>query len=1263
MKQPNSFSAWHFSIDTGGTFTDCIATDPQGDTHRRKVLSSGVLRGEVASAQGRTLHTAAAWARGENLFKSYQLTLPEAGFQGKILEQKGGRLKLDQELPGQTGQTLEISAGEEAPLLALRLITETGLDQSFPSLRMRLGTTRGTNALLEHKGDPPLLVITEGWADLPRIRDQTRKDLFSLKVERPEPYHGPVWELPERIDARGKVEKAIPKENLQKLREYCRREKIDNAVVALTNSFQNAAHEQTVKQVLQKAGLSYITTSQELSNEIHFLRRCETAIANAYLRPVLDRYLEPLRAQVESLSIMTSAGSLVRQEHFQPKDALLSGPAGGVVAAEALARQTGEEAIITFDMGGTSSDVARYSGRFDYQYETEIGDARVSGPALHIHTVAAGGGSICSFDGRKYTVGPESGGAQPGPACYGSGGPLCLTDVNLLLGHLATDKISIPLERSAAEEALEKLLKQDFQAPEKEAVLQGFLDIANEKMAEAIRQISTAQGYDPGEHVLLAFGGAGGMHACAVAELLEMEQLLLPRDGGILSATGMAVAREERFVSREWLQPLVEVSDLSAQIESLQEEACQRLVEAGYSEEQVEIRHVLCYLRFQGQEHSLELEWDPEGNLEKAFEKAYRQLYGHFPGSRPLELVRTKAIASEKAPAASHAHLPPSPGEAPMLRQQHCYTGQTWEEVPVYDFEVLQPGMEVRGPALLLYPTATAYLATGWEARLDSAFTLRAQHRARKEQPRQRPEAVELELFSNRFTGIAREMGALLQRTAFSVNVKERLDFSCALLDARGDLIVNAPHIPVHLGALGVCTKAVVAELNLQEGDVAITNHPAYGGSHLPDVTLIAPIHYRGVLVGYAANRAHHAEIGGISPGSMPAQAKNLAQEGVVIPPRKLVEQGEVQWEALRGWLSEAPYPTRALEENLADLNAALAALESGKRDLQALLETHGRKAVLHHMEALQDYAHQSLWKALKKWPTRRYEAEEFLDDGAVLKVSIDLQPDFLQVDFTGSATTHSGNLNANPAIGTSVVLYVLRLIAGKNLPLNEGMLRGVKLIWPPGSLLHPRFPSDPRKCPAVVGGNVEVSQRLTDTLLKALELAACSQGTMNNVLFGNERFGFYETLCGGTGAGEGFAGTSAVHQHMTNTRITDPEIMEWRYPVVVEHFGLRRGSGGTGRWPGGDGAVRRLRFTEAVELTLLTQHRHTAPYGLRGGGPGAKGKDRVFMAAHADAAHDDGTTRKGAMHCASTGAETLSLQPGDRLTVETPGGGGWGEA
>lgn len=1293
MKKPSS-SDWYFSIDTGGTFTDCIATDPQGHVHRRKVLSSGVLRGTVASSRGPSLQTSAPWAQGNDLFRGYELRLPDQDFSAQITSQQAGWLELDQPLPMETGNTLEISAGEEAPLLALRLITETPLDQPFPPLRMRLGTTRGTNALLEHKGDPPLLVITEGWRDLPRIRDQSRKDLFALKVERPEPYHGPVWELPERIDARGKVEKAPTTENLQQLKAYCQEEQIDNAVVALTNSFRNASHEQAVKQVLQEAGLSYITTSQELSNEIHFLRRCETAIANAYLRPVLDRYLAPIRARVDQLSIMTSAGSLVRQEHFQPKDALLSGPAGGVVAAEKLARQTKEKDIITFDMGGTSSDVARYSGRFDYQYETEIGDARVSGPALHIHTVAAGGGSICDFDGRKYTVGPESGGAQPGPACYGAGGPLCLTDVNLLLGHLATDKIGIPLAEQAAEKALGQLLTKDPQAPDQASVLQGFLDIANEKMAEAIRQISTSQGYDPGEHALLAFGGAGGMHACAVAELLEMERLLLPRDGGILSATGMAAAREERFASGEWLQPLKEVQNLPGQIEKLQGKARQGLMEAGYAEAEVVIRHVFCYLRFQGQEHSLELEWEPGGDLAQAFEQAYRRLYGHFPQNRALELVRIKAIASERSPEIESAQIPTSPGQAPILRQQNCFTGQAWEEVPLYDFEALQPGMELRGPALLLYPTSTAYLAPGWEAHLDSSHTLRASHWARQEQPRQRPEAVELELFSNRFTGIAQEMGALLQRTAFSVNVKERLDFSCALLDARGDLIVNAPHIPVHLGALGVCTKAVVAELNLQEGDVAITNHPAYGGSHLPDVTLIAPIHYRGVLVGYAANRAHHAEIGGISPGSMPAQAKNLAQEGVVIAPRKLVKQGEVQWEALRQWLTEAPYPTRALEENLADLNAALAALESGKRDLQALLETHGRKAVLHHMEALQDYAHQSLWKALKKWPTRRYEAEEFLDDGAALKVSIDLQPDFLEVDFTGTAPTHSGNLNANPAIGTSVVLYVLRLIAGKNLPLNEGMLRGVKLIWPPGSLLHPRFPSDPRKCPAVVGGNVEVSQRLTDTLLKALELAACSQGTMNNVLFGNERFGFYETLCGGTGAGEGFAGTSAVHQHMTNTRITDPEIMEWRYPVVVEHFGLRRGSGGTGRWPGGDGAVRRLRFTEAVELTLLTQHRHTAPYGLRGGGPGAKGKDKVFMAAHADAAHDDGTTRKGAhdaaayddgttrkgahdaaaydddttrkgaMHCAfTTGAETLSLQPGDRLTVETPGGGGWGEA
>lgn len=1252
MKQSSSSAPWHFCIDTGGTFTDCIATDPQGQVYRRKVLSSGILRGTINQRDGRRLHTTAAWAQGRDLFPGYQLQLPGQDFTAQVTRHQAGWLELDQALPAQAGSTLALSAGEEAPLLALRLITKTALQQSFPPLRMRLGTTRGTNALLEHKGDPPLLVITEGWRDLPRIGDQTRKDLFALQVMRPEPYHGPVLEIPERMDAQGTVEKAPSSESLQALQDFCQREKIDNAVVALTNSFRNAAHEQAVKQVLRQAGLRYITTSQELSNEIHFLRRCQTAIANAYLRPVLDRYLAPIRAQVSQLSIMTSAGSLVQEGHFQPKDALLSGPAGGVVAAEHLARETGEQDIITFDMGGTSSDVARYSGRFDYQYETEIGDARVSGPALHIHTVAAGGGSICDFDGRKYTVGPESGGAQPGPACYGAGGPFCLTDVNLLLGHLATDKMGIPLDDTAAEAALDKLLTKDPEAPDRASVLQGFLDIANEKMAEAIRQISTAQGYDPSQHALLAFGGAGGMHACAVAELLEMDRLLLPRDGGILSATGMAAAREERFASAEWLWPLAEVPDLAAQIAALQADARQRLQQAGYPAEKVVIRHTFCYLRFQGQEHSLELEWRDEEHLVPDFEKAYRRLYGHYPEGRTLELVRLKAIASEPAPATEAAPLPPPPGEAPVLRHQACFTGQAWEEVPLYDFDALQPGMQVAGPALLLYPTATAYLAPGWHGQLDGAYTLRASHRARQEQARPRPEAVELELFSNRFTGIAREMGALLQRTAFSVNIKERLDFSCALLDAQGDLIVNAPHIPVHLGALGVCTKAVVAALDLQEGDVAITNHPAYGGSHLPDVTLIAPIHYQGTLVGYAANRAHHAEIGGLSPGSMPARAQNLAEEGVVIPPRKLVKAGEVQWQALRGWLTKAPYPTRALAENLADLNAALAALESGKRDLQALLHNHGAKTVLHHMDALQEYAQQSLWKALRKWPTGRYEAEEFLDDGAPLKVCIDLSRDSLRVDFTGTAPTHAGNLNANPAIGTSVVLYVLRLIAGENLPLNEGMLRGVELIWPAGSLLHPSFPSDARKCPAVVGGNVEVSQRLTDTLLKALEMAAGSQGTMNNLLFGNERFGFYETICGGTGAGKGFAGTGAVHQHMTNTRITDPEIMEWRYPVVVEHFGLRRGSGGKGQWPGGDGAVRRLRFTEKVELTLLTQHRKSGPYGLKGGQAGAPGVDRIQRAG---AAAKDGTTVPG--------AATQTMHPGDRLTVETPGGGGWGTA
>lgn len=1238
-------SNWQIWIDTGGTFTDCLAIDPTGKLHRTKVLSSSILKGSIKTLSGNKATIAHSWGVEEDIFNGYTLRIPAKNFASQVTAFAGNEIILKDEIPGDLeGSDFELTAHEEAPLLAARLVTRTPLDQKLPEMQMRLGTTKGTNALLEEKGDPPLLITTKGFKDLPLIGHQQRPHLFSLNIHKANPLHKAAYEVSERIDHQGKVLKELVDEDLQKLLKYCRKEKISNAAVALLNSYQNAEHEQAVAKKLREAGVEYITQSAELTNQIKFFERTETALVNAYLLPVLNEYLESIRKEIGRLKIMTSSGGLVSDRSFNPKDSLFSGPAGGVVAASYISRQTGIDKIITFDMGGTSTDVARYAGRFDYQYETSIGQAHISGPSLFLHTVAAGGGSVCGFDGEKFSVGPESGGADPGPASYGAGGQLCITDVNLLLGKMATDRFAIPLDRETAQNVARELLGQVDQPQEK--ILQGFLDIANEKMADAIRKISVSKGYDPKDYAMLAFGGAGGMHACKVASLLDMKKVILPRDAGILSAYGIGNALEERFASEEVLQPLAETNDLEERIDYLSTQALDELKSDAYSADDLEMRHVFLYLRLQGQEHSLEIDWEKDADIEKLYRQEYEKLYGHYIEDREIELASIKVIASLKPGEVDKAGIPENTHQPEALRQQKAWVENEWQKVPVYDIDQLKPGAEITGPAIVLYPTSTAFIEKGWQAVLDENFTLIAEQNDSTGELSEQPEEIRLELFSNRFTGIAEEMGALLQRTAFSVNVKERLDFSCALLDPKGDLIVNAPHIPVHLGALGVCVKQLAKSIKMEEGDVVITNSPAFGGSHLPDVTLVMPIFFEGTLVGYAANRAHHAEIGGISPGSMPADASRLAQEGVVINPTYLVKHGEPQWAEIKTLLTESKYPTRALQENLADLNAALASLERGKKNLLELFEEHGTETVGHYMQELKSYANKSLWRALAKFGKSEFSAEEELDGGSKLKVKISLG-DKLKFDFSGTSGVHPKNLNANRAIVTSVTLYVLRLIADEEIPLNEGLLEKVEIYLPDNCMLNPDFPDDPEDCPAVVGGNVEVSQRLTDTLLKAFELAACSQGTMNNVLFGNENFGFYETICGGTGAGEGFDGADAVHQHMTNTRITDPEIMELRYPVRVQRFEIRRNSGGQGEWKGGDGVIRELEFREPVTLTVLTQHRKNQPYGLKGGEAGKAGRQFIIRESGEEKELDF--------------IETTELKKGERFVIETPGGGGYG--
>lgn len=948
---------------------------------------------------------------------------------------------------------------------------------------------------------------------------------------------------------------------------------------------------------------------------------------------------------------MTSAGGLVSAESFQAKDSLLSGPAGGMVGSAAIARRLGFDRCLTFDMGGTSTDTARFDGQLDLEFITKIEGIELHNPTLAIETVAAGGGSICSFDGYQLRVGPESAGAYPGPACYGAGGPLTITDVNLLLGKIDTSRFGIPVRIDKAKEALQTIQHQVIAKNQRTIsegeLLRGFEQIANEKMAEAIRRISVAKGFSPKDYPLLTFGGAGGLHGCQLAEILGIRTVILPYDAGLLSAYGMGQARAQRIVTQQVLLPLTEyIGLLPTDLEKLVQQGTQLLEKEGIASIDTEGSTALLYLRFKGQESTIELTVSAQKflsvtEIEAQFYDKYRRLFGYCPTNLTLEVESIKVLVSEQAVAQ------PGEGQTQALR---VALPIHYAHYPVYDWNQLTHGDHFTGPAVLLNTTSTSFIPAGWQVVItsssDAVVSLVSQQSSAVEHQN---EAVELELFTNRFMAIAEEMGAQLQRTAFSVNVKERLDFSCALLDSDAELLVNAPHIPVHLGSLGVCARLVREKISIEMGDVIITNHPKYGGSHLPDVTLLSGVFTpEGDLIGYVINRAHHAEIGGKTPGSMPPDATSLVEEGVVLLPTYLVKKSEIQWDTLAELFTNAPYPTRALTENSADINAALASLRSGEMALQQLVEQHGLPKVHRFMKLLKNSAFEALQQAMKGYQQRTYEASESLDDGHTIRVSVEPQATGgIVFDFEGTSGCHPHNLNANISIIYSAILYVLRLLVNKNIPLNEGLMQGVEVRLPENSFLHPYFDDDATQCPAVVGGNTEVSQRLVDTLLKAFELSACSQGTMNNFLFGNGSFGYYETICGGTGASNRANGRSAVHQHMTNTRITDSEELERRYPVRLQAFSVREHSGGQGKWKGGDGIVRQLTFLTPLRVTLITQHRVVPPYGLAGGQTGKIGRQTLIRL--------DGTEQTLAGIC------SLDVAEGDSLRIETPGGGGYG--
>jgi 5-oxoprolinase (ATP-hydrolysing) len=863
----------------------------------------------------------------------------------------------------------------------------------------------------------------------------------------------------------------------------------------------------------------------------------------------------------------------------------------------------------------------------------------VIAPVLAIETVAAGGGSICGFNDDELFVGPESAGANPGPACYGAGGPLTITDVNLVLGRLDPKQFGIPVNIDAAQSALDQVRQSIPEPPSEQDLLSGFLDIANERMADAVRKISIREGYDPSDYSLVAFGGAGGQHACAIAEKLGVSTVLCPSDAGLLSARGLREAVMERFAERQILQPLDTLAQaLGDTFAELETSALGSLKAEGFSDKQIIVRRRLVSLRHEGQESTEEIAFDTTIDLPTAFRERYENLFGYWPDNKSIEVVSARVVASTHPPS--------------VATESFCNsTGQPINE-PMISRVSLNIGQRIEGPSIVQDRFCTLGIDPGWVGTLGSEGTLKLTRPSGAYEASNVAHSplIELELFTNRFASIVEEMGQLLQRTAVSTNVKERLDYSCALLDPDGQLVVNAPHIPVHLGALGLCVRSIALGQELGSGDMIVTNHPGHGGSHLPDITVISPVFDAAEqLLGYVANRAHHAELGGISPGSMPPLAKSLAEEGVVILPTFLYRGSKARFGGIEKLLTAKPYPSRSPDDNLADLKAQGAANLLGTQALQRLAATHGSEKVTDYMGQIRQRAADAIARRITTLEPRRHTATERMDDGTQLKATIEVGDGKIRIDFTGTDALHSGNFNATPAIVQSAVIYVVRLLVNEPVPLNEGLMEHVEITLP-RCLLNPEFPDDPTQAPPVVGGNVETSQRLVNLLLKPFGIVAASQGTMNNLIFGNERFSYYETICGGTGAGPGFDGADAVHSHMTNTAITDPEILEWRFPVRLERFAIRKNSGGQGEFTGGNGIVRELVFTEPVSLSLLTQNRTQGPYGLNRGQAGHPGQQRL-------ATKPNGEEKE----LASVAQE--ELETGDRLIIKTPGGGGWGVA
>jgi 5-oxoprolinase (ATP-hydrolysing) len=1190
-------NGWEFWIDRGGTFTDIVARRPDGTLAAHKLLSENPERYKDAAIAG-------------------------------------------------IREILSLGQGEAIPVRDIRAV--------------KMGTTVATNALLERKGSRTALFITRGFRDALRIAYQNRPRIFERHIVLPEMLYAKVVEVEERIGARGERVCPLNLEDTENSLRQAFEEGFRSIAIVFMHGYRFPDHEAKVAAMARKAGFTQVSVSHEVSPLMKLVGRGDTTVVDAYLSPILRRYVEEVAGELAGVHLlfMQSNGGLTDARRFQGKDAILSGPAGGIVGAVRTSAAAGFEHIIGFDMGGTSTDVSHYAGEFERAFETRVAGVRMRAPMMSIHTVAAGGGSILHFDGARYRVGPDSAGANPGPASYRRGGPLTVTDANVMLGKIQPaffPRVFGPqgtqeLDLKAVRDLFHSLTRQigDGRAPEE--VAEGFVQIAVGNMANAIKHISVQRGHDVTRYTLACFGGAAGQHACLVADALGMTRVFIHPLAGVLSAYGMGLADQVAMRSRAVEARLDDSRLLEEAAEALAIEARDDLVGQGVAPEAVEVRRRV-HLKYEGTDTALVVPLGPRADMVRQFEAAYRKQFSFLMPGKALiaEALSVEAVAAGET--LSERPLAQKPAGRPVEKIR-MFTGARWHQAPLYRREALAPGQRIDGPAIIAEANATTVVEPEWRASvtpLDHLILERVVERRSAAAIGTRVDPVMLEVFNNLYMSIAEQMGLRLQNTAYSVNIKERLDFSCALFDAEGNLIANAPHMPVHLGSMGESIKTVM-RLNagrMKPGDVYVLNAPYNGGTHLPDVTVITPVFDdKGKeILFYVGSRGHHADIGGITPGSMPPGSRHVEEEGVLIDNFLLVEGGRFREEQTRALLGSGRYPARNVQQNIADLQAQIAANEKGVQELARMAAHFGLDVVRAYMRHVQDNAEESVRRVIARLGGSLEDAafDYPLDNGARIKVAIGISKDKREatIDFAGTSPQLPNNFNAPSAVCMAAVLYVFRTLVDDDIPLNAGCLKPLQVSIPEGSMLRPRYPA------AVVAGNVETSQCVTDALYGALGVLAASQGTMNNFTFGNERYQYYETVAGGSGAGPDFDGADVVQTHMTNSRLTDPEVLEWRFPVRLESFEIRAGSGGRGRRRGGHGAVRRVRFLEPMTAAILSGHRLVRPHGLAGGEPGAAGNNYVLRA-------DGSRTELGPFGQTQMGA-------GDLFVIETPGGGGFG--